>query len=58
MYTVDGIGRTFAKGIISGGGGGGGGGGDDNSGGFFDPCRVYFAPSPIPGRPTGPSPAQ
>ncbi|RPK53022.1 tRNA3(Ser)-specific nuclease WapA precursor [Streptomyces sp. ADI92-24] len=38
VYTVDGSGRAFAKGIISGGGGGGG----DNSGGFFDPCWLYF----------------
>jgi hypothetical protein len=38
VYTVDGSGRAFAKGIISGGGGGGG----DNSGGLFDPCWLYF----------------
>ncbi|WP_409473013.1 trypsin-like serine protease [Streptomyces sp. HC307] len=37
-YTVDGSGRAYAKGIISGGGGGGG----DNSGGLFDPCWLYF----------------
>ncbi|MFF9484514.1 DNRLRE domain-containing protein [Streptomyces sp. NPDC014676] len=38
VYTVDGSGRAFAKGIISGGGGGGG----DDSGGLFDPCWLYF----------------
>lgn len=38
VYTVDGSGRAYAKGIIS----GGGGGGSDNSGGFFDPCWLYF----------------
>lgn len=37
VYTVDGSGCTFAKGIIPGGGGG------DNSGGLFDPCWLYFA---------------
>ncbi|MEU7471535.1 hypothetical protein AB0A94_23925 [Streptomyces sp. NPDC044984] len=37
VHTVDGSGRAFAKGIISGGGGGG-----DHSGGLFGPCRLYF----------------
>ncbi|GAA4030628.1 hypothetical protein [Streptomyces plumbiresistens] len=39
VYTVDGSGRAFAKGVISGGGGGGGGG---DSGGLFDPCWLFF----------------
>ncbi|MFB7356227.1 hypothetical protein [Streptomyces gardneri] len=37
VYTVDGSGPAYAKGILS-----GGGGGNDNSGGFFDPCELIF----------------
>ncbi|MBT2401327.1 S1 family peptidase [Streptomyces sp. ISL-100] len=37
-YTVDGSGRAYAKGIIS----GGSGGGSDNSGGYLDPCHLIF----------------
>ncbi|CUM44036.1 hypothetical protein BN2537_17037 [Streptomyces venezuelae] len=37
MYTVDGSGQAYAKGILS-----GGGGGNDNSGGLFDPCNLIF----------------
>ncbi|MFI6125457.1 DNRLRE domain-containing protein [Streptomyces sp. NPDC051064] len=50
VYTVDGSGRAYAKGIISGGGGGGG----DKSGGLLDPCELVFtdiglANSALPG---------
>ncbi|WP_445277791.1 hypothetical protein, partial [Streptomyces sp. DSM 41033] len=38
VYTVDGKGRAYAKGIASGGGGGGG----DKSGGLLDPCHLVF----------------
>lgn len=37
VYTVDGSGQAYAKGILS-----GGGGGNDNSGGLFDPCNLIF----------------
>lgn len=50
VYTVDGSGRAYAKGIVS----GGGGGGSDNSGGLFDQCELIFtdiglANSALPG---------
>ncbi|MFZ4264263.1 DNRLRE domain-containing protein [Streptomyces arboris] len=50
VYTVDGKGRAYARGIISGGGGGGG----DHSGGLLDPCVLVFtdiglAHSALPG---------
>lgn len=38
VYTVDGSGQGYAKGILS----GGGSGGSDNSGGLLDPCPLIF----------------
>ncbi|WP_078946285.1 trypsin-like serine protease [Streptomyces exfoliatus] len=38
VYTVDGSGQAYAKGILS----GGGRGGSDNSGGLLDPCQLIF----------------